>query len=453
MITIFIITFLLATLILWANPRNPSLRWISASLYAVAFNAVSYYFDLELSNDILPSPHSDASNSLINTLNFIADAATAYNFGMFSVTYSGLFSSENRRKIMIAGMVILAVVWLLTPLSSIRHINYVDQHGWPVCIFGGIQLLGGAVLLMIAYYREKNPFKKIERFLTNVLIVPTMLWAFCSSYLFFIMGFELWRYNYIAAISFLFIFSVIGLKKGILGVNIKIEQLKSQASLNVLQDSTGLINHTIKNEIGKVDILLHYLKHAIRGNPQLDQTSTTKYDDIITTANYSIQHIQSMMSKIHENVQEINVSLQKENLLPIAEDCLNSLRKTMGADISVTKNFKTVPDVYCDRVHIKEVIHNLISNALEAMDHQGEITISLSEIKTEVVLTIRDTGKGIPKDVMAKIFDPFFSTKNQKNNYGLGLFYCKNVMLKHGGSIQVESPSGKGTRFTLHFPK
>jgi len=96
---------------------------------------------------------------------------------------------------------------------------------------------------------------------------------------------------------------------------------------------------------------------------------------------------------------------------------------------------------------------NLLSNADEAMGHHGEIMLGLSENKKTVVLEIRDSGKGIPVEVIASVFDPFYTTKNLKSHYGLGLYYCKNVMQKHHGTIHAESTPGHGASFYVTLKK
>ncbi|MFC5703866.1 sensor histidine kinase [Cohnella faecalis] len=441
MIIIFTIVVALATIILWVNPRNLSLRWLSTSLYTVGFSALCYYVDSGLSY---------APDLLINSMNFVADAAIAYSFGMFGVVYSGLFNRTYRDRLAMAGLLLFVMIWMLTPLASSRHINYEGYNGLPTVLFEALFLIMGVVLLIVAYLRENQPFKKIERMLTNLIVVPTMLWIWIC-YFCYLLGYDLWQYNYIAAISFLFLFVIIGAKKGVLGVKIRIEMLKADASLHILQGSSSFINHMIKNEVGKIDILLHQLRHNLQAYPEPGPAAES--EEMIAMAADSVSHIQSMMNKINERVQTIEVNLQKNNVWPMMEQCLDRLEKTVGTDVIVKRNFKAVSDVYFDPVHMKEVIHNMVSNAVEAMDRRGVLTASLFETKKEVILTIQDTGKGISVELLSTIFDPFYSTKKMSNHYGLGLYYCKNVMAKHNGSIHVESTQGKGTSFYIRLPK
>jgi len=184
----------------------------------------------------------------------------------------------------------------------------------------------GVVLLIVAYFKEKHPYKKIERLLTNLLIVSTML-CIVKSYIFYAFEFDLFQYNYIFAIGFLIVFLMIGIKQGALGVKIKIEMLKADASLHLLKGGTSLLNHTIKNEIGKVDILLHQMRHSLQDKDATREFSDVELEEMLTMAADSVHHIQTMMMKINEQVQAIVINLKMGNLLLITEQCLEMLEK------------------------------------------------------------------------------------------------------------------------------
>jgi signal transduction histidine kinase len=96
------------------------------------------------------------------------------------------------------------------------------------------------------------------------------------------------------------------------------------------------------------------------------------------------------------------------------------------------------------------VVFHLMTNAVEATPEGGRITVETSGEPGKVVLTISDTGSGIPPGVADRIFDPFFSTKAQR--FGIGLPLIKQIVTEHLGDIEVESEEGRGTTFRLVFP-
>jgi signal transduction histidine kinase len=99
---------------------------------------------------------------------------------------------------------------------------------------------------------------------------------------------------------------------------------------------------------------------------------------------------------------------------------------------------------------IKRIFVNLIKNSVEAMPEGGKLTIKSKATKEKVRIVFSDTGPGISKEVLDKIFVPLFTTKAK--GMGLGLAICKRIVEAHGGSITAESALGKGTTFTVTLP-
>jgi signal transduction histidine kinase len=118
--------------------------------------------------------------------------------------------------------------------------------------------------------------------------------------------------------------------------------------------------------------------------------------------------------------------------------------------ITLPKTDCTIP---CDDKRLEIVFVNLIMNAIQAIDkNEGEIHINLIDESDDVALIIvKDTGPGIPKHLLSKIFDPLFTTR--QIGTGLGLPSCKNIIEKHGGTIDVSSIGGKGATFLIRLPK
>jgi len=95
---------------------------------------------------------------------------------------------------------------------------------------------------------------------------------------------------------------------------------------------------------------------------------------------------------------------------------------------------------------------NLISNAVDAIAGEGKIVITTSQTPTDFVISVRDTGTGIPDAIRSKIFDPFFTTKPIGQGTGLGLAISYGIVQDHGGSIAVQSDEGVGTAFIVKLP-
>jgi len=111
-------------------------------------------------------------------------------------------------------------------------------------------------------------------------------------------------------------------------------------------------------------------------------------------------------------------------------------------------------EIFADKRQIEQVLINMISNAFESIlkkGNGGNITISVKKKKPHVIIEVRDTGIGIPKEIHDKVFDPFFTTRAPAGA-GLGLSVSYGIIERHGGRIEFESEQGAGTIFYIYLP-
>ncbi len=138
------------------------------------------------------------------------------------------------------------------------------------------------------------------------------------------------------------------------------------------------------------------------------------------------------------------------------ENTLKLLSGELKNRIKVHPHFEIVPNVLCYPSELNQVFMNILTNASQAIDGEGEIWIHLKVIgenkRKRAQVSIRDSGKGIPKDGLDKIFDPFYTTKSVGQGTGLGLSISYGIVKKHGGEITVKSDPGKGTEFVITVP-
>jgi two-component system NtrC family sensor kinase len=106
--------------------------------------------------------------------------------------------------------------------------------------------------------------------------------------------------------------------------------------------------------------------------------------------------------------------------------------------------------ISADRGQLEQVFNNLFANAVDAMQGRGSLTVRVKNERGAAVITVSDTGAGIPRESIDKIYEPFFTTKDKGTGLGLAIVY--NIIKKHGGDIAVESEEGKGTTFTIFLP-
>ncbi|MGC1246890.1 MAG: ATP-binding protein, partial [Spirulinaceae cyanobacterium] len=119
--------------------------------------------------------------------------------------------------------------------------------------------------------------------------------------------------------------------------------------------------------------------------------------------------------------------------------------------VKVQRNYTEIPSILCYPDELNQVWTNLIHNALQAMNNQGDLIIDVVEEKNQAKVSFTDTGKGIPEEIKSRIFKPFFTTKPPGEGSGLGLDIVSKIVDKHQGQITFESQPGC-TTFTVCLP-
>jgi signal transduction histidine kinase len=125
---------------------------------------------------------------------------------------------------------------------------------------------------------------------------------------------------------------------------------------------------------------------------------------------------------------------------------------TSTNDIELIREYSAVPALDVDRAELLQVFVNLVTNAAQAMNGKGRLTLTVKTEGTDVLTAVQDNGRGIATADLPKIFTPFFTTKETGVGTGLGLSIVDTIVRKYGGRVDVESREGHGARFTLRFP-
>ncbi|MCG6552589.1 MAG: ATP-binding protein [Candidatus Magnetominusculus sp. LBB02] len=120
--------------------------------------------------------------------------------------------------------------------------------------------------------------------------------------------------------------------------------------------------------------------------------------------------------------------------------------------INISKDFGTLPKVVCNIGKLNQVFLNILANACQAIEDTGEVRIKTLSEGDKVRIELSDTGSGIPKDKINKIFETFYTTKPVGKGTGLGLSISLSIIKQHKGTISVQSEPGKGTTFTIILP-
>ncbi len=139
-------------------------------------------------------------------------------------------------------------------------------------------------------------------------------------------------------------------------------------------------------------------------------------------------------------------------LAELVESAIRLCRNEIKYKAEVKRDFAPLPPLVCHPQQIEQVFVNLLVNAAQALEGKGTILVSLREQDGQAVVGVRDTGSGIPPEILPKLFEPFFTTKPVGQGTGLGLHVVHKIVQAHQGTIEVDSTLGNGTEFRVRLP-
>jgi PAS domain S-box-containing protein len=235
------------------------------------------------------------------------------------------------------------------------------------------------------------------------------------------------------------------------GVHRLEERLHRRDRLASMGEMVGRIAHEIRNPLGSVELFASMLRQDLEQDPIL-----RAYTEHISLA---VQAMDGLLSNLltytrpakPKRAWHATDGLVGESLT-LAAHVLNRPRVTMVVDLE-----EAPPNLWCDGVQMRQVFVNLILNAVEAMPEGGRVTITVSERRRTVQdqpvvhLTVRDTGTGIDPAHLSRLFDPFFTTR--EDGTGLGLAIVHALVEGHEGRVEVKSELKQGTVFTVVLPQ
>ncbi len=225
------------------------------------------------------------------------------------------------------------------------------------------------------------------------------------------------------------------------------ERLVRQQKLAVLGQLAGGVSHELRNPLGVITNAVYYLQMALSGT---DET-TREYLGIISSEVGNADKIISDLLSLSQ------VKAGEREQTAVSDLVAQVLEKQAPPENvrATTEAPAELPPVCVNSRQIGQVLGNLVANAYHAMPEGGELVIKTAEVskrlpKPQVAISISDTGYGIPKENLEKIFEPLYTTKAR--GIGLGLAVSKNLVEVNGGRIEVESEQGRGSTFRVFLP-
>ncbi|MEM2102664.1 MAG: PAS domain S-box protein [Candidatus Bathyarchaeia archaeon] len=220
------------------------------------------------------------------------------------------------------------------------------------------------------------------------------------------------------------------------------EQLLKAERLAAIGQVAAMVGHDLRNPLTGIAGAAYYLK------TKLGSKMDKKSKEMVELIEKDIEYANNIISDLLDYSREVRLEVNVANPKLLLDKALSILK--IPSNIKVTIDTQDEPTLKVDVEKIKRVFVNIIKNAVDAMPNGGNLTIKSKRKNGNVEIILTDTGMGMSKDVLEKIWTPFFTTKAK--GMGLGLPICKRIIEAHGGNISVESVVGKGTKFTVTIP-
>jgi signal transduction histidine kinase len=223
------------------------------------------------------------------------------------------------------------------------------------------------------------------------------------------------------------------------------KRLVTQERIAALGRAAAQVAHEVKNPLAG---LLLYSLHLKDKSSNFSENQTYLVDKIVDT----IKHLNSRVEQILGFARPVSLTLSAGNLNQIVSDVLDLLRPQLTANnVAVRLSVDEQPAyAMLDEASMRGALMNLMLNAIEAMRNGGMLSIAVDHTGESLRLEIADTGPGIAADEAKKIFEPFYTTKEQ--GLGLGMPYAKKVIEQHGGTVSLNSRPGEGTTISIVLP-
>ncbi|PID77737.1 MAG: two-component sensor histidine kinase [Deltaproteobacteria bacterium] len=222
------------------------------------------------------------------------------------------------------------------------------------------------------------------------------------------------------------------------------EELDRARHLSSIGEMTAIISHEIKNPLGIIRSTAEHLnkKFTTKNQP-------SKFTEIIIEESTRMNNIINDFLSFSKPPE---LSLKPSDINSILLKNINYLKYELDKNNCVIHTFfdSKIPDILIDENQIYQTFLNIIINSMQAMPEGGEITIKTRLDKKDVIIEFEDTGSGIPEDIIYKVKDPFFTTKNEGSGLGLGI--VEKTVKDHKGSVYIDNTIENGARISIIIP-
>ena len=214
------------------------------------------------------------------------------------------------------------------------------------------------------------------------------------------------------------------------------------------------VAHEINNPLAIIKESAGWMSSILRKEEMIGIPRRADLELALGKIEKGVERVRRITLQLLESVKQTDSLLSEVDPAELAGETVDLIGKEAAAkDVRIfIEGESEIRPVWTDPYKLRQVLINLLTNGVYAVGPGGAVTVSIRSIREGIAITVQDTGQGIPKENLSRIFEPFFSTKPPGEGTGLGLFVTRSIIEKLGGDIAVRSELGKGAAFEIRLP-
>lgn len=448
LLTFTLLIWMVFILILVANPKNKRNQWcfVSGMLFSVgALKEYLFYalFPVLIARGSLSLHTSELIYSLLSAVFYLLSIPSVL---MFSFYFHKMAKNTARFRAfrLAVWLPALYLAFLFPPYDTLA-LQSSPIFCLTIALYNcfGVIVATGILLSALKQEHLSSPYQQ-RRLAVISILLPLWVWMI-AAFPYHALGIEnldkLWQIN-VPVVFFILAFCLYhAFREGIWGIRLHKEIYDWSGDGNrLLQLNSQYLAHALKTDLNKIEWCSSIMASASPENREAE---------IIKS---SVDHLRQLINRTRTYTEQIVLMPEFCDVSSLLKQVVESAAPPAGCTVCIDQC--DAEPLYCDPTHLREVLENLLTNAFEAVGSSGRIALSYRVISRQhkAVLSVSDNGCGMSASEKKHIFEPYHTTKETGQNFGLGLYYCSNVMTSHSGSIQVESSPGQGSTFSLLFP-
>jgi two-component system sensor histidine kinase AtoS len=225
------------------------------------------------------------------------------------------------------------------------------------------------------------------------------------------------------------------------------KQLKDSERLAAIGATAGMVGHDIRNPLQAITSDVYLAKTELENIPESEEKKNAL--ESLGEIEKNVDYINKIVQDLQDYARPLNPKVEESNLRQIVEALFakNGLPENVEVNVEVAEGTRKIR---VDAYYLNRILFNLVTNAVQAMPQGGKLTVRAYKEENDTVITVSDTGVGIPQAIQEKMFTLMFTTKAKGQGFGLPV--VKRMTESLGGTVTFESKEGKGTTFTVRLP-